>query len=205
MLASTSTALKLVWSAVQGFSAWGLCTIATPSSVSAWTICFWAKSFKHLQMEMRWCCILRRALPVPSFIQGVLSLFHQIDAISLATLNNIPGNWNIFWSHWFETCKTISKLIEQMEGSALYLHIVFITQSYYIWPASNFANFSLEFSQNHSLWVSRLFFPYQPLNTGDDSHEPVVPATCQIQKFSVDRRRGHVVTDGNVGMDGKHQ
>eukprot|EP00434_Breviolum_minutum_P001249 symbB.v1.2.001095.t1/scaffold33.1/size517934/47 len=34
-----------------------------------------------------------------------------------------------------------------------------------------------------------LFFPYQPLNTGDDSHEPVVPATCQIQKFSVDRSK----------------
>lgn len=70
-------------------------------------------------------------------------------------------------------------------------------------PAISPANLSLEFAQNHSL-LSRLFFPYQPLNTGDDSHEPVVPATCQIQKFSVDRRRGHVAADGNVGMDGKH-
>ena len=40
----------------------------------------------------------------------------------------------------------------------------------------------------------RFFFPYRP-HGESNGHEPVVPATCQIQKFAVDRpgiSTGHI-------------
>ncbi|CAL1159398.1 unnamed protein product [Cladocopium goreaui] len=51
-----------------------------------------------------------------------------------------------------------------------------------------------------------LFFPYVSPLDGENGHEPVVPATCQIQKFSVDRSKdvGAPVTQlsDHYGLEG---